>query len=143
MGVLTDLVVADESEAPAVGGSSVPWHTWLGIDAKGIDHVKLAKLMSILLGLPYQNSFAAEFAQLHEQSEDGPWVFKVPTRLVAALATLDEHRVTQVAIEWSKIQEFALDRWPTSAVDEVLKRISSLAKKAASQKKSLLIWMSL
>ena len=143
MGVLTYLVAANESEAPAVGGSSVPSRTWSGIDAKGIDHVKLAKMMSILLGQPYQNRFVAEFVQLHEQSEDGPWVFKVPPRLVTALAALDEHRVTQVAMEWSQIQEFALDRWQASAVDEVLKGISSLAKKAASQNMSILMWMSL
>ena len=126
MGVLTELVVADESEAPAVGGSSVPSHTWPGIDAKGIDQVKLAKLMSILLSQPYQNSFVAEFTQLHEQSEDGPWVFKLPPRLVTALAALDEHWLMQVAMEWSQIQEFMLDRWPASAVDEVLKGVSHL-----------------
>lgn len=41
MGVLTDLVIADPSEAERIGSSDCPSKDFGGLDARGIDPVKL------------------------------------------------------------------------------------------------------
>ncbi len=76
MGVLTDVVIADEGEAEAVATERVPAKRWRGIDAKGIDQVKLATLWARLAqrGLDVESivKLTTDFATLFEVSEGGP-----------------------------------------------------------------------
>lgn len=143
MGVLTDLVLADESEAEAICKSMGPLQSWPGIDAKGIDHIKLGMLLSILTGEPYRDSFIDECVLLAEEPEDGPWVYRVPEQLVGLLADLDGDRLTQTATAWSKIEEFVLDGWSPPEVGSVLAELHRIAREARAQGKSLLMWVCL
>ena len=143
MGVLTDFLVADEIDAAKVGQSFTPLEEWAGIEGKGIEHVKLGRLWALVSGATYQSSFIREFSQLHEQSEDGPWVFRVPGKLVVAIAGLDDCRGSEISREWAKVEEFALDRWDAASVEKFLSEFRVLAQQACAQNKSLLMWMSL
>lgn len=143
MGVLTDLVVADESEAEAMAGSGSPLERWPGIDAKGIDHVKLGMLLSIMAGEPYRDSLVGEFAQLAEASEDGPWVFQVPPRLVSSLSKIEDHELGRLSEQWSAVEEFAYSGYDLATVAEVMTSLRELSKLALSEGKSLLMWMCL
>ncbi len=129
---LIDLVVADESEAQGVGAAGAPIKTFLGIEAKDIGPVKLAKLALILDGVPLDTptviNAVQSFALLHESSEDGPWVLRVPNRLVAALGSLDVASRVAVAGAWASVEEFARDGWDTSAVSHFLDSLCGLAE---------------
>lgn len=147
MGVLTDVVIADEGEAEAVATERVPAKRWRGIDAKGIDQVKLATLWARLAqrGLDVESivKLATDFATLFEVSEEGPWVFRIPGRLVELLADLDDQHAATTAVAWASTEEFVLDRWDSGAVRSILDELRSLAREARAKKKSLLMWMSL
>ena len=113
MGVLTDVVIADEGEAEAVATERVPAKRWRGIDAKGIDQVKLATLWARLAqrGLDVESivKLTTDFAALFEVSEEGPWVFRIPRPLVELLADLDDQGAVTTAVEWASTEEFMLD----------------------------------
>ncbi len=143
MGVLTDIVVADSSEAIAVAQSSVPSRDWEGIDAKGIEHVKLAQLSAILRDESYDPDFVTQIEDLAEVSEEGPWVFRLPQDFVHRLASLSEDQTPVVAEKWAKTEEFILDGWAASDVASVLSDLHRVAEIACSRDKALLMWMSL
>jgi hypothetical protein len=144
MGVLTDIVIANESEAKAIATSSVPSREWPGIDAKGIDQVKLGTLWALLTGQDFKvESVVNEFVTLHEVSEDGPWVFRVPPQIVKLLADLDDERANTTALAWAATDEFVLAQWEGGAVRSILDELRSLARSANATSKSLLMWMSL
>ncbi len=144
---LIDLVVADETEAEAVGGADAPTRTFPGIEAKDIDPVKLAKLALILDGVPLSTpavlSAVKSFELLHERSDDGPWVHRVPDRVVAALGSLDEGRRAAVAGTWAGVEEFGRDGWDKPAVSRFLDSLCGLAEEARALGKGMLLWMSL
>src|SRR6266566_5252179 len=92
MGVLSDIVIADKSEAEAIGASKNPSAEWEGAAWKTIDPVKLGTLWSILRGEPLDldgvMAKVREIQLLHEASDDGPWVYHLPAPLRDALADL-------------------------------------------------------
>lgn len=143
MGVLTNLVIADESEAQAVGKANVPSLQWPGLDAKGIDQVKLSKLICILTGEEWNVELIDEFAQLHEESSEGPWVFMVSPRLIQLLVDLDESAIQLIGQQWAETEEFELDQWEPDTVLSTLRDIRKLACAAHNEKKSVLMWMCL
>ena len=143
MSILTDIVVANTEEASAVAEANVPSREWEGIDSKGIEHAKLAHLASILRREPYDPDFITQIQQLAEGSEEGPWVFALPQDFVRNIAALDEGRIPEVALDWSKAEEFALDGWEPKAVESFLFQLHRIAASACLTDKSLLMWMSL
>ena len=89
MGVLSDLVLASESDVERIGESRVPSQDFPGIDVKGIDTIKLGTLHSFLTGKDF-DSLLPEYDPVLSVSEEGPWVFRVPGELAAALANLPD-----------------------------------------------------
>lgn len=143
MGVLTDIVIADDREAASVVAAAVPSRQWQGMDAKGIDQVKLSTLWALLADREFSVESVEEFATLAEESEDGPWVFRVPRPLLDLLAQLDTEQAHAKARAWAATEEFTLDRWKGEDVERILDELRALAREAAAQNKSLLMWMSL
>jgi hypothetical protein len=142
MGVLSDLVVAPVGDADRVAHAQVPSQVFDGIDIKGIDSVKFGILHSLLTGRAF-----GDLLPLYDPavtvSEEGPWVFQIPQDLVASLAGLDEPRKSEVARQWAKTAEFALDRWAEGEVASALDSISTLAKRGVEPGQALFLWMSL
>lgn len=143
MGLLTDLVVADIAQAEAVAASLTPAKEFGGLDAKGIDPVKLCQLKALLLAKPYDGSWLSDFRFLAGDKDEGPWVTSVPSDLVAAIAALPDSGLHSTAIKWHAAEEFQADRWHVSDVETRLTEIHHLAKQAASAGKAVLMWMSL
>src|SRR5437879_5564781 len=105
MGVLTDLVVATRAEAQRVCDSDNPSREFSGLDAKGIDTVKLGTLHAILTGTEFDPSLIPGDL-LASGGDDGPWVIEVPADLVKRLAALDTKQVAEAATKWAKTAEF-------------------------------------
>jgi hypothetical protein len=141
---LTDLVIADCMDARQVCDSACPIEVFNGMDAKGIDPVKLGTLYAVLTNTEYDPSVATG-KQLCDGGDEGPWVIEVPNDLVQLLAKLDAKEIVNAAAKWAKTEEFSLkyDNWPPEAVHEVLSDMAKLCARAAAAKKSVLMWMSL
>ena len=143
MGVLTDIVIAHEREAPAVAGEAAPSRRWTGIDATGVDQVKLATLWGLLSGREFRNEWVAEFVPLYEASEDGPWVFRVPDALVQLLADVDDGRAPAIAGRWADTEELQLDEWEPDDARGTIDDLRGLARKARAAATPLLMWVCL
>jgi hypothetical protein len=141
--VLIDYVLATRSEAEGLAASIDPSKDWPTISANHIEHVKLGRLMSILSSTSYDPGFVGECEQLAEGSDEGPFVFQVPPRLVSALAQLAPDQVHAVGKQWSNAEEFALDHWTREQVIELLERLRGFAQTAAVNGKQMLMWVSL
>lgn len=144
MGVLTDFVVANRRDARRVCNAACPSKEFSGLDAKGIDPVKLATLYAVLTGTEFNPSLIGG-DPLATGGDNGPWVMEVPPDLVQRLAKLDADGVAAAAAKWARTEEFSpeYDNWPAEAVHEVLADLAKLCAKAVGAKKSVLMWMSL
>ncbi len=143
MGVLTDIVVADRGAAQRVCDSDCPSREFVGLDAKGIDTVKLGTLNAILVGGEFDPAFMSE--PLCSRGEEGPWVLEVPSDLVRRLATLTAQELELIGEQWAATEEFSpqYDYWPIEAVQQILQEIAALCKQARHEDKALLMWMCL
>lgn len=142
MGILVDVVIAEEAEAGALAQHEAPLQRWRGTEVKGLDPVKVGTLLGIVCEEPVDDDLADEFAPLAEGSEDGPWVFAIPERLVDALAELPAAAVTGVARVWAGTDELRADRWSKGSAEQVVAKLSALAADARREGKQLLAWMS-
>ncbi len=126
MGVLTDFVAVPRGAATAVCASRS--RDFGGIDAKGVDTIKLATLHALLTGGEYDPSFMND--SLCSEGDEGPWVFEVPAALVDRLAALRVDDLASVASRWAMTDELRLDEWPPDAVREKLEEIAELCRSA-------------
>jgi hypothetical protein len=89
---LTDFVVADRNDARQVCDAPCPSETFNGMEAKGIDPVKLGTLYAVVTNAEYDPSWAT-VEPLCDGGEEGPWVIEVPIDLVQRLAKLDAQQI--------------------------------------------------
>src|SRR5258708_36748009 len=106
MGVLTDLIIADIAQAKSVAASLAPAKEFAGLDAKGIDPVKLCQLKALLLAKPYDGAWVGEFRFLAGDEDEGPWVMIVPGDLVPAIPALPDSDLPSPAIKCNACQVF-------------------------------------
>jgi hypothetical protein len=142
MGVLSDLVVARAEDAERIGRAVAPASEFGGIDIKGIDSVKFGTLHSILTGRSFE-VLLAEYQPVVSVSDEGPWVFRIPSDLVTRLAAVSGEEERAAVSRWAATDEFVLDRWPVGEVAQAFDAIASLARKAESTGDALFLWMSL
>ncbi len=146
MGILTDFVVADISEAQRIGDSLSPSWEFDGLDEKGIDHVKLATLYALLSDQPYDSAFMSEASLVYVASDDGPWVQQVPPDLVSRLANLAENDYPRIAQQWAQTEEFThphsgfTPELARERTENFLRRIAPLARQSLAEHKVLLMW---
>lgn len=148
MSVLSDIIIADRSEAAAInaaGGAHMK--QWPCLESKGIDQTKLFTLFQILHGrsvddMDAYRSFMND-AVLDQRSNEGPWVYVIPAELHSAIASLGDDAQETVAEKWAATEEFVLDRWQSADVEDYLRDLVAHARKARDAGKPLLLWMSL
>lgn len=142
MGVLSDLVIAPAGVAAAICRSADPAREFGGSDIKGVDTIKLALLHAQLTGEDLDSLLPA-YDPVVSASDDGPWVFALPTSFVQRLATLGATERTAAGAQWARAEEFALDGWTSSDVDAVLTTICAAARNAKTAGNELFLRMAL
>ncbi len=143
MGVLTDFVVAHISDVQKVGESDNPSNEFSGIDAKGMDQVRMGTLYAILTRTDYDPKFMiTDESFLYTESDDGPWVQLVPEKMVARLASITESQIPAIADEWGNTEEFRSEysSWAREDIVTFLRQITELSRTALIEKKSVLMW---
>lgn len=141
MGTLTDLVLADEGEAPKIVGAVRPTSLFPGIEMKGLDIVKLTALQAIVTGQTWTADLVSQHPLVGQGSQDGPWVLLLSQEFIAKLAELPGERLPELVARWAATDEVKADRWAEPMVRDTLQKIIQLAQQAITRGKRMFLWM--
>lgn len=139
MGILTNIVAAEEDEFAAIGESLQPLDEWSGIEYRGIDAPKIATLHSLLTGEDLEQAF-----YLYEPvyvSVEGAMVLRVADEMLDKLVTLDEEGLDRIAEELAATEEFEHEQWDADEVLDMVMALAELAQLAQSQDQVLFVWV--
>jgi hypothetical protein len=95
LGILTQIVAAEEDEYVAIGESLRPLEEWSGIERRGIDTAKVATLHCLLTGEEFDLAISA-YEPVHVGGE-GAVVLRLADEVTERLATMDEEALELVA----------------------------------------------
>jgi hypothetical protein len=138
MGVLTDFFVATEDEAAKLTEDDSHSELFDTYQSKGVDTVKIDLFYSALTGRPFKELCNCG-EMINEISEDGPWIFRLPSDLVARLSSLDAKRIMLVSENLASTEDF--EGWSPEDVSDVLGEISAIALRAQECSKNLYHWV--
>ena len=139
MGILTNIIAAEEDEFAAIGESLHPLEEWSGIERRDMDTAKIATLHCLLTGDELEQAF-----YLYEPvyvGVEGALVLRLTDEVVDKLATLDEEALERVAEELSATEEYELEQWDADEVQDMVMELAELAQLAQSQEQALFVWM--
>lgn len=140
MGILVNIVSADEEDVEAIGESQHPVDEWSGIEARDIDRGKIVTLHCLLTGDGIEDAVYA-YEPVFNAGEDGPIVLRIPDELAEKLASLDEDTLEIVGEELAASEDFETSDYPVEEVQSLVAEIAALARIAESQGQALFIWM--
>jgi hypothetical protein len=138
MGLLVNIVCADEDEIESVGYSAQPLDEWSGIEVRDVDTGKWATLHCLLTGDDFEEALAAYEPAF---AADEALVLRLPDAVTEKLAAYDEEALELVGEELAATEEFELAAWPQEDVQAFLVELGNLAQLAESQGQILLVWM--
>lgn len=140
MGLLVNIVTADEDEIEAVGVSQHPVDEWSGIEVRDIDTLKLATLHSLLTGDDFEEALGC-YEPVYAGDEEGALVLRIPDEIAEKLAGFDEDALDRIGEELAATEEFEIGGWPQEEVQGLVVQLGDLAQLAESQGQIMLVWM--
>lgn len=140
MGLLVNIVTADEDEIEAVGESQHPVEEWSGIEVRDMDTAKLATLHCLLVDADFEEALGA-YEPVYAIGDEGPLVLRIPEEVAAKLAALEEEAIDAVGDELAASEEFEIAGWPAEEVRDLVVQLADLARLADSQDQAMLVWM--
>jgi len=139
LGILTNIVAAEEDEYEAIGESLRPLEEWSGIERRGIDTAKIATLHCLLTGDELDMALGA-YEPVYVGGE-GAIVLRLADAVTERLATLDEEALELVAGELAATEEYEVEQWDADDVLAMVMDLADLARLADSQGQVLFVWM--
>ena len=139
MGILTNIVAAEEDEFAAIGESLHPVEEWSGLERRDIDTAKIATLHCLLTGDELEQAFYV-YEPLYVGVE-GAMVLRLADEVVDKLADMDEDALEAVGEELAATEEFETEQWDPAEVQDMVLELAELAQLAQSQEQSLFVWI--
>lgn len=139
MGILTNIIAAEEDEYVAIGESLRPVDEWSGIERRGIDTAKIATLHCLLTGDEFEEAVGG-YEPVYV-ADEGAVVLRLADEVMERLATLDEDALELVAEELAATEEYEMEQWETAEVQAMVFELADLARLAESQGQVLFVWM--
>lgn len=139
VGLLTNIVAAEEDEYAAVGESLRPVDEWSGIERRGIDTAKIATLHCLLTGDEFEEALGS-YEPVYV-ADEGALVLRLADEAMERLALLDEEALELVADELAATEEYEMEQWDAAEVQAFVMELGDLARLAESQGQVLLVWM--
>ncbi len=139
MGILTNIVAAEEDEIAAIGESLRPVDEWSGLERRGIDTAKIATLHCLLTGDEFEEAIGA-YEPVYV-ADEGAVVLRIADEVMERLATLDEDALELVAEELAATEEYELEQWEAEDVLALVMELADLARLAESQGQVMFVWM--
>jgi len=139
LGILTNIIAAEEDEYVAIGESLRPVDEWSGIERRGIDTAKIATLHCLLTGDEFEEAVGG-YEPVYV-ADEGAVVLRLADEVMERLATLDEDALELVAEELAATEEYEMEQWETAEVQAMVFELADLARLAESQGQVLFVWM--
>ena len=139
MGILTNIVAAEEDEYAAIGESLRPVDEWSGIERRGIDTAKIATLHCLLTGDEFEEALGS-YEPVYV-ADEGAVVLRIADEVMERLASLDEEALELVAEELAATEEYEMEQWDAAEVQAMVFELGDLARLAESQGQVLFVWM--
>jgi len=139
LGILTNIVAADEDEFASIGESLRPVDEWSGIERRNIDTAKIATLHCLLTGDEFGLAVSV-YEPVYISGEDA-LVLRVADEVLEKLAMLEEDALERVAEELAATEEFEMEQWPAEDIQALVMDLAELARLAESQGQVLFVWM--
>lgn len=140
MGILTNIIAAEDHEIEAIGESLHPIDEWSGIELRAIDTAKIATLHCLLTGDLFDDALA-HYEPVYVSAAEGALVLRLADEATARLAELDEAALDEVAAELAATEEFESEDWEDEAIVALLADLVELARLADAQAQALFVWM--
>ncbi|MDP1734779.1 MAG: hypothetical protein Q8L44_10510 [Sulfuritalea sp.] len=139
MGILTNIVAAEDDEIAAIGESLRPVDEWSGLERRGIDTAKIATLHCLLTGEEFEEAIGA-YEPVYV-ADEGAVVLRIADEVMERLASLDEEALELVAEELAATEEYELEQWEAEDVQALVMELADLARLADSQGQAMFVWM--
>jgi len=139
LGILTNIVAAEEDEYAAIGESLRPVDEWSGIERRGIDTAKIATLHCLLTGDEFEEAVGS-YEPVYV-ADEGAVVLRIADEVMERLASLDEEALELVAEELAATEEYEMEQWDAAEVQAMVFELGDLARLAESQGQVLFVWM--
>lgn len=140
MGILTNIIAAEDDEVEAIGESLQPVDEWSGITLRDLTIPKIATLHCVLTGDLIDDAFAL-YEPIYISYTEGALVLRMADEVMARLATIEEEALDEVVSELTATEEFENAGWEEDEVAEMLVGLADLARLAESQGQALFVWM--
>jgi len=139
MGIVTNIVAAEDEEVEAIGESLHPANEWSGIELRDLDTAKIATMHSLLTGDLFDDALA-RYEPVYVSAE-GALVLRLADEVVERLAELDEEPIELIAAELAATEEFEFEAWEEEVIVAMLGELAGLARLAESQGQTLFAWI--
>lgn len=139
MGILTNILAAEDDEYEAIGESLQPLAEWSGIERRDIDTAKIATLHCLLTGDQFDMAISA-YEPIYV-SGDGAVVLRLTDEVMERLVALDENALALVAEELAATEEYEIEHWDAEEVQVMVMELADLARLAEAQGQVLFVWM--
>ncbi|MCK9388510.1 MAG: hypothetical protein M0Q22_08990 [Sulfuritalea sp.] len=139
MGILTNIVAAEEDEFAAIGESLRPIDEWSGIERRSVDTAKIVTLHCLLTGDEFEEAIGA-YEPVYV-ADEGAVVLRIADEVMERLATLEEDALELVGEELAATEEYEIEQWETAEVQALVMELADLARLADSQGQALFVWM--
>lgn len=140
MGILTNIIAADDDEVEAVGEAQHPVAEWSGIERRDIDTAKIATLHCLLTGELFDDAIA-HYEPIYVSATEGALVLRLADEVTERLAELEDDVLVDVAAELAATEEFESTGWADEAIAAMLVDLADLARLAESQGQALFVWI--
>lgn len=139
MGILANIIAAEEDEVESIGESLRPCDEWSGIERRSIDTAKIVTLHCLISGDEFD--YAAGLYEPVYVSGEGAVVLQLAEEVAQRLAELDEDALYLVAEELAATEDFEQEPWGVDEVQALIMDLADLARLADSQGQQLFVWM--
>ncbi len=139
MDIVTHILAAREDECAALAESLRPLDAWSGIDAPGLDTLKIALWHALLTGDALHT--ALDLYEPVYVAENETVVLRLADELLERMAQLDEAGLEILAGELAASEAFENESWHEETVQDLLFAVADLAQLAQTQGQVLFVWM--
>lgn len=141
MSLLADILVAAPSEAQEICADRER-KRWPYVHYRSVDNALLADLVAALGAEADAKALRGEALVIHRETESGPWVFHLPDTLPTLMAKIPDDKIPEIVEGWLRGEELNMGA-PAEVVEEVVRELRELSRKAVTVNKPLLLWLSL
>lgn len=143
MAILTDIIVAQATDAPAIIAEWPGEKRWPALETTGLDYLLLSELAAALKEKALANTIETLDPSSSANEADGPWLYILPIELRDRMADLLPADVGAVATGWSKGEEAVNRGLAPADAERMVQAIQKLAIRARDEGKPMMLWISM